>query len=105
MKSDSSFLNLGENAKIHREKRIYLYSKFVYILTKDFIELNQDGKINTLFNGKELWLDYVGFCHILFRHYGGGIRLYKTDKSFHINTIHHKNLGQELINILNKMEN
>lgn len=100
LKNDPYFISLGGNAKLYREKRIYLYSKFVYILTKDFVELNKNGKMNTLFNDRELWLDYVGFCHILFRHYGGGIRLYETKKSFHTHTIHHKNLGQEIIDIL-----
>ncbi len=67
---------------IKREQRVYMFSKFLYLLCKS-ITLNYPFPgYKFAFQGIDIYFDDFSFAHILFRHYGQIMKQYETGKSY-----------------------
>jgi hypothetical protein len=89
---------IPDDEEAYGEKSIFLHSKFVFLLVKEFYQ--DFGKEDILINwyGNQVLIDQFCFVHTLFRHYASGVKDYQTGKSYHFDqSILYKDLPEFLI--------
>lgn len=75
--------NIPAGSKTYGEKSIYLHSKFIYLLVKEFYQdLGKEELIVDLY-GNLVLIDQYCFVHTLFRHYASSVKDYQVGKSYH----------------------
>jgi len=84
LKQSFSILLIGYSTYEHikREQRIYMFSKFLYLLCKSILVNYPFPGYKFIFQSKDIYFDEFSFAHILFRHYGQIMKQYETGKSY-----------------------
>jgi hypothetical protein len=68
---------------------------------KEFFEENKSDFVIAQFGTREIEINTHSLIHIMFRHYGGAIKQFDTEKSFHLDTtIKYKELPYEIKSII-----
>ena len=95
--------NITGNRKKYRDKLMVLYSRFCYILAKQHFEALDTKYYFIEFGTRTVAFDAPVYAHILFRHYGAGLHLFDTGKSFHSSDSDYKNINLELENVFSTL--
>lgn len=87
-----------------KRKAIILHSKYIYLIAKEFFEINNSSFVTANFGSNQIEINTYSLIHILFGHYAGAIKQFDTQKSFHLDpTINNKELPFELKGILERL--
>jgi hypothetical protein len=89
------------------EKFFFLlaWSKFRYVLARRIFDLDIKGEYYPMtLNGKEFRFDYESALHILTRHYGHGMKPYKSEKDHFYGVFAYNELNSEFENIFSAID-
>lgn len=97
-------LNWDYRELAQKRKAVTLHSKYIYLTAKEFFEENKSDFVIAKFGASEIEINTHSLIHIMFRHYGGAVKQFDTEKSFHLDTtIKYKELPYELKSIIESL--
>jgi hypothetical protein len=92
----------GSNRYNYIAKGIIFHSKFLYLTVLEYYEETNKKEESITICGNKIIIDSYAYVHILFRHYAAIVKEHQVDKSYHIGDFDHKQLPNEIFNILDK---
>jgi hypothetical protein len=86
-------------------KQLVLLSKYLYLMAKDILIYNQGIIKNITFCGIEIWFTEYSIAHIVFGHYGEGVkpRFYGKSHFYNDSRIHPRDVISTIRGILTKI--
>lgn len=98
-------LQIGSRYKDYLRKILFLHSKYIYLLVKEFYEELGTNEEQIEIQGEEILVDGFTYVHTMFRHFAAHIKKHQIKKSYHFDeNIGFKEVPDFLLNALHNFK-